>query len=586
MLSGQLPKKAFTCFYWVNGGCRHSADQCKFVHEYTERVAKPPKPPRYAWRDDRPETRNLIDLLSNGGDSSDSKDFDSVATSEEGVETVRPAQIVARAIESGHDYELVKELLTSYSQAGGSDSISPEEKLEILLSVIRCDRVDLVELVIENGADPNGVVPNSEIPLLGSAILNRNSAAVSIVNILLASGADPHAIPKSLWEDGIYTLQDSDAEEDDESIDSGLKALTDTLAQSVNVSIKHSLLEASMPLSPLPANVEMYLLPFIKRISHAENTMIGQRIAIGWAKKFLTMRFMTRMNSPLVMAFVGPTGHGKTSLAKEIGTFIPISSLRRVGATATDEEFSNDRSKSTNAPGELQVLYVDHGDAAEYPRLLSFLDGDDTFYYLNKGSKVLIDKSNTVCIIATTRGEDEVVRYHSDNTGRFAVELQGDTVWEFGLHNDLQACLRNELEKDIGASLAGHIGCVIPFLPFSRAEKAVLTHSYLLKATDALAEFHDSLHQSKHGGPDNTTFSLDADIVACDRLAKENYVVKLGARSIEQGVFRTAQCQMVHEYLKSDLVHGNRVGDDENAADRGDRCVTVIVREDVTITLE
>lgn len=105
MLRTNSTKKAFTCFYWVNGGCKHSADQCKFVHEYTDRVAKPPKPPRYgeetkgtpslpsyssprpaaclrsfshcllasAWREDRPETKNLIDLLSAGSETSDSK---------------------------------------------------------------------------------------------------------------------------------------------------------------------------------------------------------------------------------------------------------------------------------------------------------------------------------------------------------------------------------------------------------------------------------------------------------------------------------------------------------------------------------
>ncbi|KAF3480504.1 uncharacterized protein GIQ15_05851 [Arthroderma uncinatum] len=585
MLSGQYPKKAFTCFYWVNGGCRHSADQCKFVHEYTERVAKPPKPPRYAWRDDRPETKNLIDLLSNGGDSSDSKDFNSVATSDQAIETVRPAKIVARAIESGHDYELVKELLTNYSHSGGKDSISPGEKLEILLAVIRCDRPDLVELVIENGADPNGVVPNSEIPLLGSAILNRNSAAVSIVNILLASGADPHAIPKSLWEDGIYTSHDQTADEDDESIDSGLKALTDTLAESANVSIRHSLLQASKTLPPLPANVEMYLLPFIKRITRAEHTMIGQRVAIEWIKKFLTLKFMTRMNSPLVMAFVGPAGHGKSSLAKELGTFIPLSKLQKVDDDDDDDEEDapHNTRKPTNALGELQVLFVDNNDIAGYQRLLSFLDGDDTYYYVNKGEKTIIDKSNTLCIIATTHGEERVLGYHRKDMSKG--EEDNETHPENIVHCDLEAWLGDELEKGLGTSLAGHVGCIIPFFPFSKAEATVLAHSYLLKATDALAEFHDSLHQSKHGELDNITFCLDADIETCERLAKVCYVVKQGARSIEQGIFRTIQPQMMYKYLESDLVH-DKQHHDGNTADRGDRYATVVVREDISITLE
>ncbi|KAM5485317.1 hypothetical protein MaudMau93_005471 [Microsporum audouinii] len=585
MLSGQHPKKAFTCFYWVNGGCRHSADQCKFVHEFTERVAKPPKPPRYAWRDDRPETKNLIDLLSNGSETSDSKEFDSVDASDQAVENVRPAQIVVRAIEAGHGYELVKELLTDYSQSRAKDTMSPDEKLDILISVITCDRTDLVDLVIEHGADPNGMVLNSEISLLGSAILNKNSASVSIVNSLLAAGADPHSIPKSLWEDGIYTYQDPTAEEDDESIDSGLKALKDTLAESVNVSIRHSLLQASQTLPPLPASIEMYLLPFIKRITRAEHTLIGQRTAIKWARMFLVMKFMTRMNSPLVMAFVGPAGHGKSTLAKELGTYILFSDLRKVDAANEEDEELSNAASFTNAPGELQIVYFDHVDAAEYRRLLSFLDGNSTYYYLKEGNKVVIDKSNVVCIIATAIGHDKVLEYHELNSRALMAELADTTSWESRLHHELENCLGSEMEKGMGTSLAGHVGCYIPFFPFSKPEAAVLAHSYLLKATDGLAEFHDSLHQAKHGKPDGVTFCLDAQVEACDNLATASYIVNLGARSIEQGVFKAVQSQMVQQYLKSDLVNDNR-NDGEDAADHDDKYVTITVGEDFSITLD
>ncbi|EFQ99229.1 hypothetical protein MGYG_02243 [Nannizzia gypsea CBS 118893] len=612
MLRRYSTKKAFTCFYWVNGGCKHSADQCKFVHEYTDRVAKPPKPPRYgeekvppecllkaclcssahclpasAWREDRVETKNLIDLLSTGSETSDSKELDSVDTSNQTAEATRPAQIVCRAIEAGHDYGLVKELLTNYSRSGGSDTISAEEKLDILLSVIACSRTDLVDLVIENGADPNGTVHNSEIPLLGSAILNRNSASVSIVRSLLAAGADPNSIPKSLWEHGIYTYQDLEADDDDEFMDSGLKALNDTLEESVNVSIKNCLFQATRTLPPLPASIEMYLLPFIKRISRIEHTLIGQRIAIKWVRMFLIMKFMTRTNAPLVMAFVGPAGHGKSSLAKELGTFIPISNLKKVDLDdeeEEEEELSSNRS-SPSTSSELQVIFVDKGDKAEYQRLLSFLEGEETWYYLNEESKVIIDRSSTLCIIAASSGEDRVMEYYDLNSKELEVELADKTNWESRLHHELELCVANDLEKEMGTSLAGHISCYIPFVPFSKTEAAVLAHSYLLKATDSLAEFHDSLHHSKQGEPDNVTFTLDAQVEACENLATTVYIIKLGARSIEQGVFKAVQSQMVQQYLKSDLLKEN-ASQDDNAAKNGDRCVTITVGEDFAIRLE
>ncbi|KMQ49151.1 Ankyrin repeat-containing domain [Trichophyton rubrum] len=589
MLRTNSTKKAFTCFYWVNGGCKHSADQCKFVHEYTDRVAKPPKPPRYAsaWREDRPETKNLIDLLSAGSETSDSKELDSVDTSNQTAEATRPSQIVCRAIESGHDYDLIKELLTNYSQSGGGDTISPEEKLDILLSVIACSRTDLVDLVIENGADPNGTVHNSEIPLLASAILNRNSTSVSIVKLLLAAGADPNSIPKSLWEHGVFTYQSPEPDNDDELMDSGLKALKDTLEESVNVSIRHCLFQATRTLPPLPASVEMYLLPFIKRITRAEHLLIGQRTAIKWVRMFIIMKFMTRTNSPLVMAFVGPAGHGKSSLAKELGTFIPISNLQRVDpdpGEGEDEELSNDTSP-TNAPGELEVIFVDKGDKAEYQRVLSFLEGEDAWYYLSEGEKVIIDRSNTLCIIAASSGEDKVMEYYDLNSRELEVELADTANWESRLHRELELFVANDLEKEIGTSLAGHVSCYIPFTPFSKTEAAVLAHSYLLKATDSLAEFHDSLHHAKLGESDNVTFILDAQVEACDNLATTVYVIKLGARSIEQGVFKAVQSQMVQHYLKSDLLKENR-GQGENVTNASDRCVTITVGEDFAIRLE
>lgn len=71
-------------------------------------------------------------------------------------------------------------------------------------------------------------------------------------------------------------------------------------------------------------------------------------------------------------------------------------------------------------------------------------------YYLSEGEKVIIDRSNTLCIIAASSGEDKVMEYYDLNSRELEVELADTANWESRLHRELELFVANDLEKEIG----------------------------------------------------------------------------------------------------------------------------------------
>ncbi len=85
----------------------------------------------------------------------------------------------------------------------------------------------------------------------------------------------------------------------------------------------------------------------------------------------------------------------------------------------------------------------------------------------------------------------------------------------------------------------------MPFLPFSKAEAAVLAHKFLLNIGDHIAK-SDILAPA--GGKGNVRLSVENDRRTCTYLAETGYDVKFGARSIEQEVSKIL-VDMVGQYL-------------------------------------
>jgi hypothetical protein len=100
-------------------------------------------------------------------------------------------------------------------------------------------------------------------------------------------------------------------------------------------------------------------------------------------------------------------------------------------------------------------------------------------------------------------------------------------------------------------SLAGRISCTIPFVPFNDSETTVLAHKFILDAAEALTKscLPNIPGPYKAGSQNNINFTVDADEDVC-KFIGQSYKVDIGARSIEQAVFRKVKLKMAEECAK------------------------------------
>jgi len=200
-------------------------------------------------------------------------------------------------------------------------------------------------------------------------------------------------------------------------------------------------------------------------------------------------------------------------------------------------------------------------------RLLSFYLGT----FVDRRTRRQVDCSNAIWIL-TSNALDQIivdfVRYNtipcqSDGSGSKAVitKLQSRLVnglkQHFGVRELTSLPLSNELIVK-QSPVTGRISAVIPFLPFSPEEQAVIAHKFLL-------EFARDVRQppvvpSRLLG--NVIIHLRRDATLCMSIA-EGYDVDLGAPSLQSEVISKIKQPLVLRYLEDT----EKVEDDQPAED-------------------
>ena len=98
---------------------------------------------------------------------------------------------------------------------------------------------------------------------------------------------------------------------------------------------------------------------------------------------------------------------------------------------------------------------------------------------------------------------------------------------------------------------AGRVSSVIPFLPFTPDERAVIAHKYLLNLVTSMKQ-PKAIQQSQLIGVINLRFRQETAL--CRNLASKDYHADTGARSLEAAVKRRVRNAVVRKYLESSQV--------------------------------
>ena len=98
---------------------------------------------------------------------------------------------------------------------------------------------------------------------------------------------------------------------------------------------------------------------------------------------------------------------------------------------------------------------------------------------------------------------------------------------------------------------------IVPFLPFSEHEQAVVAHSFILNLTDS---FRRDIKMATRDIIGRTHVVLHKDEDVCAHIARMSYHAKLGARAIKNGVDRHIRLPLdklwrAHDDLVSEKVN-------------------------------
>lgn len=171
--------------------------------------------------------------------------------------------------------------------------------------------------------------------------------------------------------------------------------------------------------------------------------------------------------------------------------------------------------------------------------------------YIDRRNSAKVDCLKTIWILATNKFDDYILQFYEANKHELR-ESQSEQK-QTKLLDQLKGSLKKQCTAHFGAPLSGRISEIIPFLPFSPGEQAVISHKGLMSLEATLRR---PVVISPGGQLDNLVgnvrLEIGDEIELCSTVAREAYTPQLGARSILNAITDTIYTPLVSQYLQVD----------------------------------
>ncbi|KAI0570487.1 clpA ATP-binding subunit of Clp protease and DnaK/DnaJ chaperone [Pyrenophora tritici-repentis] len=446
----------------------------------------------------------------------------------------------------------IKSYIHSYQASTKATKLLSNDGWPALYYAIGRNSCDLIAVLLQHGVDAISSNNTFCIPLIAYAIIYGHIEAIDtseIVKLLLAAGCNPTTIPMDMWCKYLNTPT--------KTADLSIKVPADAQRSSVWCNPRtRSILARSMHLTHryvlhlahelAPLRLRMLQIAKAHKITELTKLpyfLIGQRPAADIVMKRVHSHVSLGSKAPLVMAFAGPSGHGKTELAKAMGDLLSVKHtiIDMAGCHDVFDLFGSpagyhrslDGSKLNNFlaanSGKRSVVFLDEFDKSNQSIRNALLLLTHSGDYQDRRSNTAVDCKKTIWIVATNFGDDVICSYHAKHLERLDEKKNAADL------TILQATLKHEYKIKFGAPFTGRINLIVPFLPFTKSECAVVLHKFMLAFATNIRQPID-LQADVNRLVGHCRLSLVEDGNVCITLTERYYNQDLGARSLKNAV--------------------------------------------------
>ncbi|KAF8624122.1 hypothetical protein AX15_006031 [Amanita polypyramis BW_CC] len=357
-----------------------------------------------------------------------------------------------------------------------------------LFFAIASDNVDEVRKVLESGeAGPNETIgPQSALEF--SMTNDQLTHKMEIVKLLLAHGANP-SVARNQLKQKSAEVDAPPAPSTEPILDDGEEApesdldpvVRTTILDTVDPATRYYVEKAEAP-ETRRTSVLMHRSSF-RALTRVRYEFVGQDRALEQLFKVLSIHTRHLSATPIVVLLCGPSGHGKSLLARKFGSLldVPTHTVNMTTLKSTHDLWKSYSMSPYETPttctlaeflinneGKRCVVVLDEIEKTEDEKALwsLLMPWELGRCSIEAGSRH-VDVRNVVWLGTSNIGHDMILKYQ--NTREHPEEPTSQQEY-----TELMGLLRPKVSERLGASVLSRVTTVLPFVPFTREERKVI----------------------------------------------------------------------------------------------------------------
>ncbi|KAL8684222.1 MAG: hypothetical protein Q9224_006511, partial [Gallowayella concinna] len=263
----------------------------------------------------------------------------------------------------------------------------------ILFFAVERNCPSLVRLLCRAGADAGQPAKPSKLPILAYCIMVAEyqlSDTTDTLFALLAMGADPYALPQDMWYEYIRNPTKVGNPEAERAKYAWCSLeVRAALCRTFNLLQRYHFKMASLLPIKTARQKQLAAAFDMTPLFEIQFQIVGQRLATKTVQEWVMSHALQHIEMPLVLLFTGPSGHGKSELAKGMGELLSLP-LLKVDCTQVR------RTSDLLGP---QAPYEGHEEGSSLNNFLAEHSGKKAVVFLDEFEKTSSDVHQSLLLL-------------------------------------------------------------------------------------------------------------------------------------------------------------------------------------------